>query len=491
MEVSLTQVPAGIKVPWAYIEFDGTQALPQPSAVPLRLLVIGQKTSAGTAQVNKPVLYTGSNHNTLFGPGSQLAYMVQAAWAQYGFGEVWAMPLADPSGTAASRLYTVTAVAGATAAAGTIHLLIGGRQLSVAVTAVNTANEVRDAIVAAVQADTQMLVGATAGSAGQFTLTAKNLGASMNGVRVVPNYFPGQQFPPQWAIGELPISGGTGAPDFDAVVWPNLDETQYHVIAHPYRDGAILTSLNTELEARWSATQQLEAVAVTAAVDTLTNLLALGATVNSKHLVIAGTQGSPTPSFSLAAALGAQIAYQAGIDPARPLQTLTMVKCLAPTAALQLNNAERDQLLNGGIATFKAQPGQGVTIERVVTTYQTNVNGVEDIAFLDVETMLTLGLLRRETRAMILTKFPRHKLGDDSKAYGAGQAIVTPAILRAELVALYSAWETRALCEGTAAFAAALIVERNIQDPTRLDVLMRPDLINQLRIVGVQLQFLL
>ena len=45
--------------------------------------------------------------------------------------------------------------------------------------------------------------------------------------------------------------------------------------------------------------------------------------------------------------------------------------------------------------------------------------------------------------------------------------------------------------ENIEAFKEGLIVERNEQDPNRLDVCMPPDLVNQLRVVGMKISFLL
>ena len=49
--------------------------------------------------------------------------------------------------------------------------------------------------------------------------------------------------------------------------------------------------------------------------------------------------------------------------------------------------------------------------------------------------------------------------------------------------------EDKAIVENTALFAKYLIVERNKDDPNRVDVLLPPDLVNQLRIFAVLAQF--
>jgi len=106
-----------------------------------------------------------------------------------------------------------------------------------------------------------------------------------------------------------------------------------------------------------------------------------------------------------------------------------------------------------------------------------------------VTTLATLAKLLRNQRHAITTKYPRHKLGNDGTRYGAGQAIVTPGIAKAELVAQYRNDQWSGLVEDTNNFKKHLLVERDPDNPNRLNVLYPPDLINQLRIFAVLAQF--
>ena len=66
---------------------------------------------------------------------------------------------------------------------------------------------------------------------------------------------------------------------------------------------------------------------------------------------------------------------------------------------------------------------------------------------------------------------------------------MTPSIIRAEIIALYAKLEKKAIVENADLFAKFLIVERNEDDPNRVDVLLPPDLVNQLRVFAVLNQF--
>ena len=70
-----------------------------------------------------------------------------------------------------------------------------------------------------------------------------------------------------------------------------------------------------------------------------------------------------------------------------------------------------------------------------------------------------------------------------------GQVDVTPNLMKAEAINRFRDWEQMGLVEGADQFKADIISERNASDPNRLDMLLPPDLINQLRIVANKIQF--
>ena len=60
---------------------------------------------------------------------------------------------------------------------------------------------------------------------------------------------------------------------------------------------------------------------------------------------------------------------------------------------------------------------------------------------------------------------------------------------RAEAVAAFMDWQELALVENLDQFKADLVVERNSRDVNRMDMLMPPDLVNQLRFWPTLIQF--
>jgi len=184
-----------------------------------------------------------------------------------------------------------------------------------------------------------------------------------------------------------------------------------------------------------------------------------------------------------------QVADKGNQDPARPFQTLPLAGILAARQEDRPTLSELDTLLHNGISTLEADEAGVVRIQRLITTYQSDPAANPDTAYLNLNTKLTLSLLRAQFRSRFSSKFGRHKLAGDDAAIGSGQAVVTPQLARSEAIAIFRDWEQAGYVENVSQFKADLIVERNTSNPDRLDILLPPDLVNQLRQLGTLLQF--
>jgi phage tail sheath gpL-like len=176
-------------------------------------------------------------------------------------------------------------------------------------------------------------------------------------------------------------------------------------------------------------------------------------------------------------------------DPARPLQTLSLNKIKGCPSQDRFDFVELNSLASNGLAIQEVGSDGQPMILREQTTYRLNLYGQGDDAYELVTTLATLAKLLRNQKHAITSKFPRHKLADDGTKFGPGQAIVTPGIIKAELVNEYQMDMWNGLVENLKQFKAHLIVERDPNDPNRVNVLYPPDLINQLRIFAVLAQF--
>ncbi|MCM1513332.1 MAG: phage tail sheath subtilisin-like domain-containing protein [Oxalobacter formigenes] len=256
-----------------------------------------------------------------------------------------------------------------------------------------------------------------------------------------------------------------------------------------HRQDAWQLSMN-DTSGRWSYLKQLYGHVFSARRGTLADLAAFGKTRNDQHqTIVAMEPNNPVPASDFAAAYTAREAVFIRVDPARPTQTGELNGILPARAHDRFIMQERQVLLNAGLATATVSAGGVPLIERAITTYRVNAYGEPDVSYLDSETLFTLATITRRLRSLITSKYGRHKLADDGTKFGAGQAIVTPAIIRSELIAEYDRMERAGLVENADLFAEYLTVERSAGNPNRLDVLFPPDLINQLRILGLLNQF--
>ncbi len=488
MSIAFDTIPNDVRVPLAYVEFDATRAQSRIADENYTLLVIGQRIAAGTIAAGVPTLVqSGAQGETYFGRGSMLANMIDALKLADRHVRTVAIALDDdPSSVAASS--TITIVGSATAA-GTLMLYIGGKRVAVPVASGDSETIVAASIVTAVAADTTLPVSASA-ALGVCTLLAINLGLAGNSIDVRTNYYVGDVTPAGITATLTAMAGGTLNPDVSVAITAMAD-TWYQAIAFPYTDPISLPALETELTSRFGGLRQIDGIAFSAVSGTAAVIDTFGGTQNSPHMCTMGCGASPTAPWVWAAVVAVIAGAALDLDPARPLQTLALPGLLPPAVQDRWTFDERDLLLHNGISTFEVSPGGVPAIERLITNYQKNAANIADTSYLNVNTLATLSYIRFATRARITSKFPRYKLAGDTVKVAPGQFIVTPSIIRAEMIALAQELAAAGIVEDLAQFKADLVVQIDPTDPDRVNVLSSPNLINQLRIVAEQIQFIL
>ncbi len=484
MTIAFNQIPVLIRTPGSFLEFDNSKAINGLVQTPHKILVIAQRMAAGLILANVPTrIYSPDQAHSAFGNGSMLANMCSAARIANPSTEIWAVAL-DDNGAGAAATGTVTLTAAPTAN-GTVNLYIGGERVSVAVAVGQSLTVIAGNIVAAVNALVRLPVTA-ANVAGVVTLTFKHKGEVGNSLDLRVNYGFNETTCAGLTVTIAAMSGGTTSPDVETAI-AAVASSWFQTWLSPYTDATNLGKLETELSARFGPLSQMEGHIFAGASGSLGTLTALGNTRNSPHLTIVGAGKSPTPPYIFAAVAGAVDAKEP--DPARPRQTLGLPGCLPPLLQENFSRTERDSLLQGGISTFIVDDGGNVLIERLITTYKTNALGFADVSYLNIETMRTLGYLRYSLRARIAQRFPRHKLANDDTPIASGQPIVTPLLLRFEILHLFREWMAAGLAEDYAQFERDLIVERSTTDVDRVDAVIPPNTINQFRVFAAAVQF--
>jgi len=490
MTVPFSNIPSNLRVPLFYAEVDNSQA--NSGAQTQRTLIIGQITATGNGVVNVPVLGQGvSDAQAKGGLGSMLALMTAAYKASDNFGEVWFLPLADAVGSVAASGSLL--VAGTPSGTGVVSLYIAGQLLSFAVATAEPAADIATGLAALVNSSGNLPVSAAATDA-TVSFTAKNKGATGNDIDLRLNYLGtagGEVTPAGLTLTITAMAAGATNPVLDAAL-ASLGDEAFDFIVSPYTDTASLNALKNLLNdktGRWSYASQIYGHIFAAQRGTLSTLATAGNARNNQHESIMGFYDSPSPAWIWAADLAGTAAVALRADPGRPMQTLTLSTVLAPPASSRFELGERNTLLWDGISTFTVASDGTVAIDNLITTYQKNSFGAADDSYLQIETLFLLMYVLRAQRSLVTSKYARVKLVADGTRFAPGSAIVTPKIIKADLIAQYGALEYDGFVQDAKAFAKGLIVEQNRTNPNRVDVLWPGTLINQLRIFALLAQF--
>lgn len=486
MAINFRYYPSTNRVPGTYVEVDPSKA--NNAQLNQRALLIGQITSAGTATPGVPIISQGRDADrAACGAGSMLASMAVRYRTQDAFGELWLLPLSD-DGAATAGAGSILFTAGATAN-GTYALYVAGTAVPVALTAGMTAAQVATAVQAAIAANPNLHCTATAATA-TVTLTARNKGVAASDIDLRVGYY-GEVSPAGLAWTITPFSAGTQNPVSGlTAALANLGDKPFDFIAFPYTDAASLAQIKAFLgdaAGRWNWSQMIYGGWFGAFRGTFGAQTTFGVTNNDPHGSIMGICDVPDPVWRVAADVCANCAVSLRANPAQPLQDVAL-GIMAPPVQSRFTIGERNSLLYDGISTFKSDDSGQVFIDRMVTTYQTNAQGVPDDSFLDVETDYQLMELNRDFQTQMATQFSRKILVSDTTRIPVGAtAMVNTPIIKAAFIARYKYWESQGRVQNSTQFAQQIVVENAGRGLVK--VLAPVQLAQQLRQLAILVQF--
>lgn len=485
MSVAYNEIPVDVRTPGHLVEIDKSRAVAGAPGEPHRVLLIGHRLANSSVDelLVRRIIGAGDAEE-FFGRGSQLAEMARLFRANAEYVDLFAVALDEPEeGVAAAG---AIGFEGPATRAGVIALYVAGRRVPVAVAAGDTADEIAGKAASALQARTDLPVLAAANEA-SVALTCRWKGVTGNHLDVRVGYHQGESLPAGVGVEITPFAAGAGAPDVaDAIA--AIGDAQYHSVVTAFTDTPNLVALEEEMLSRWGAMRAIEGQAFAGIVGSLSTHTALGEARNSPHLHLVAGGRSPTPPWGWAAATAARDAAEP--HPKRPRQTLPLTGCLPPATEVQFTRFERELLLRAGVATHYVDAGGVARIERLVTTYKTNEQGVPDASFRDGTDMRTLAYMRFYARAHFARKFPRMILAADGANVGPGQPVITPAGAKAEWLTIFLAWEQLAIAQGFEQFKRDLHVGQSQQDPNWLEMRVSPHLMAEFIGSKTQIQFM-
>ena len=468
--ISFDTIPASIRKPGKYFEFNTRLAVRTLPNNKQRLLIVGQKTAGGSRAALTPTLvFSDSQSAEYFGQGSLCHLMVRAAINANPYLDLTVVALDDAgTGVAATGSF---AVSGPATGSGSLSVWIGNHFVEIGIESGDAADDIAALlntelgkhpdlpVTAAVVIDTVTLTAKNDGVVGnQINLAAE---ASANGVGVVV----------------ADMTGGAVDPDVADALASVFGE-QYHLIATPYNDQTGLTTLRDHLDNVSGALEQRPGVGVYGQVGALAAVTTLAGQINSGRMICPYLRGSRSPEYELGAAMAAVMAFEE--DPAMPLNTLELKGIHAPEISQRLSRTEQESCLYNGTAPMEVGPGERVQIVRAISTYTKDAQEIDDISLLDITTIRTLDYVRKACRERIALRFPREKLSSK-----------TAKKVRTQLLDVLYKLEQLEIVEEVAANQDGLLVERDLQDTNRLDAKIPADVVNGLHVFAGRIDLLL
>ncbi len=484
--VSFDTIVDDIRTNTHHFEADASSAVQTINTTRKKALLIGRKLTTGTvAELTARKILGDTTGDAYWGVGSELAEMCRIFKKNNKQTECWAIAI-DPltGGTAGTKTLTVTVT---TALAGTIHLYIAGHfYIPVAIAAGTAQNDVAAAINTAIQAHrgyTRMPF--TSGVATNVvTLTHRWKGVDVADVRVGYN---DEDLPGGVSVAIAAGAAGAGNPDLDEVL-DVLGDERYTHWACAFNDATNNGLLATELARRFGGMVMKDGVCFQAITDTHGNTTTQGNSLNSHLITLQGGNTSPTPHYLWAAANCAAVAAQS--HPARPFQTIKLAGVLPAQRAARWTQNQRNLLLFDGVATHVVNDAGEVTIERQITTYQTNAQSVPDPSYLDLNTVLQYWYCRDDLLGTVSLQHPRSLLGNNGDTVQ-GLPIMTPNGMKGLAASRYALWAEAGVTKksGLQQFVDEMVCINDPNDVNRLRGQFPPEFMNQFLGISASIPF--
>ncbi|MBS4773431.1 MAG: hypothetical protein KHX55_04050 [Proteobacteria bacterium] len=474
------------RVPGAYCEIDNSLANRGLSGKPSAGLLIGQKL-AGLLEYNKisGLINNADQVIPLAGEGSELHRMAKAWFKNNKQSKLFIIAVEQTEGTAAVYHLAVTA---AQVKAGMVNLMIGGSHVRLTINEGDTAAEITTALIAKINANAMLPVTAAtvAEKDAEIDLTAKHKGDNGNFIDIRLNYYDGETTADGVSVAVSQKTNGAGNASLADTI-AAIGDFYAPTIVSSYTDAANIRLLKEEIKRRFGAMVNNESSVYMVFKGTLSEMLNKVEGVNHQCFSVMMDYKSPNMPEERASAYAAVSAIEFQKDPARQIAGLELVGDLP--AQEELSAEERNMLLEAGVATVKVNADGCTIIEREATTYRKNSVGATDTSYFDMTTTQTVIYLRYSWKERIQQKFQRCKLAGDDYEVQPGQKIVTPKVLTGEIIALAEDWLAAGLIEDISGFKNTILTMLDANDTERLNQLLQPNPINNLRIAAGKLQF--
>lgn len=363
-----------------------TQFAASAQVLPRKNLIIGTYDPAITTITDDtPALVTSPEDVwATYGRGFMLHRLAVQSFAGSGGGETWVIPQAEAAGNQSTGTITYT---GAATANGTVYLYIAGIAVPVTVTSGDAVGDIATATVAAITADADLPVTASA-ALGVVTVTSKSTGPWGDVISMTTNWGLNEVDVAGVTVAVVDMSGGTGVPDMEDALDSlgtddDANENSFTDMVHGYlQDSTVLDAVSTYVGAGNTAVG-LYSKTVARPFRSLIGDVATGASGLSDLVTLADSRktdratgviaapGSPNHPAEIAA-LAAGLASKLNNNRAEEHmlgQILPGIITGAVADRWTKSYDSRNTAVQGGIGTTKANGG-ALYVQNLVTFYR-------------------------------------------------------------------------------------------------------------------------
>lgn len=481
--IVLTGLTANDPVPGAYLEISFAQGEAAGSGTPIEVLLMGNKTSAGSATVDTEVygpdsltqLQTEDDAIALFGAGSELHRMFRRFTKVNRSTTLRAIAVTESAGTAASLSIVLATAA---AANGNVRVFVHDEFADVPVTSGDDVDVTGAAIAAAINAKTHWGVTATYTSGTDTLLiTAKQKGPRGNDIRV--QIVPSAGIATTFSAGttDSPLASGATADDNTAAL-ATINSSRYYYIVSAAWDATQLGALVTQVGVNQAPTIGIRQRVIAGSVDTLGNTNTLAIARNAARAEIVWSEKSPWSASELAANQAAIITnFEVAPNPRTNFASFgqdakTAPYWVVPAPRLKSAHPSRTSIksaLNNGVSPIGVNANGSTYLVNRITTR--SLNGAQnDYRIRSSHKVTICDFFGDDALAKTVLQFSGKRLADDP-ADGQrppGGDVVTPRIYKGALFRLIDDYDENDLLQDVQAIKDGTVVQREASPRTRI-----------------------
>lgn len=478
-----TGIPNNLILPLAHFCVDTDRSPVVRPCCPA--LFMAPMLDIGTAEpdVRYPIA-TCEQAQELFGEGSIAADMACYYLLNNRFGELYVVGLSDPGLPKADGTIQITSPA---SEAGTFYVRIGDHSYNVPVFASDSRSDIASALAELIQADTDAPFTAELTDFGAGVIvTAKNGGEQGNTIPICVNNLFGEELPRgmEYSIGEF--NGGGGTYPLETAI-SNLGECCYDFFGIPFCDTNSHVEMEQELISRWQCDRLIGGRWYASCCKNFTEHMEYLDNANYQFgsIITCCPNECYIPWRETAAYVG-RTHLQTCIDPTQAWYGLELLGIRCSSEACDdecFERAERNLLsLNGGsVNTCGPRGNKIIELETSV-----GANSLFDVWRYPQSAYQTTRFLRQLSN-FVEERFRGVRIVDDIENVEDGTSAVTPTMI----VSIIKVWaeETQSdILDNVANLDNFIQIERNPENPFRIDMCINIDLANALRVLAIKIK---